>query len=859
MPGQDQSKRAAQPAPKGKPQRLPRTAKKAGDRQLLDDLQHRVDTFELTDDVQEFSQLPLSSQTLAGLTSAYYSRMTDIQQRSLPLALKGKDVLGAARTGSGKTLAFLIPVLEILLRKRWGPQDGLGALVISPTRELAVQIFEVLRKIGHQHQFSAGLVIGGKNLKDEQDRLSRMNILVATPGRLLQHMDQTLGFECDHLQLLVLDEADRILDMGFSASLNAIIANLPRSRQTLLFSATQTKSVKDLARLSLKEPEYVAVRESGGGAKGKGKAEDGEDDDEGVEEVPKALEQHYMVVDLPAKLDMLWSFIKTHLFTKTIVFLSSGKQVRFVYENFRHMRPGVPLMHMHGKQKQMQRLEIYQRFLTSKHAVLFATDVAARGLDFPAIDWVVQLDAPEDVETYIHRVGRTARYQAKGKALLFLLPSEEEGFVKRLEAKKVEVNKIKANEKKKQSIRPQLQSAAFQFPEIKFLAQRAFISYVRSIHLQKDKSVFKLDELPLEEYAASLGLAGAPKIKFGTKQEASAVKNKARQVEALQRAIEEKGAEESDEDDDEDESDGDDDEPVAGPSSARGDEDDDEEDKGDTGGVKTKYDRMFARKSQTILSDHYTKLIDHASDDDERAAGSLLGAGAGDDGDDDFITLKRVDHTLDDASLPSSTFVSKRKLKMGQSKKAMLSTKGNPSKLVFDDDGDAHAIYELGDEADFRALGDAKAQREAFVAREGEALKAQDVKDKERQREARREKKRKRKDVEREVRGGGGDGEGAALSGDEIVHPSFSDVDLSSDGGFPASDDDDAPAAERPARAPVQAQAQAKRGARRARFDDGDDDDGGDNDADDDDEGRPRAKKPKVDLEALALQALGRR
>lgn len=150
--------------------------------------------------------------------------MTDIQQRALPLALKGKDVLGAARTGSGKTLAFLIPVLEVLLRKRWGPQDGLGALVISPTRELvrshglmmptichraddvrspqAVQIFEVLRKIGGHHQFSAGLVIGGKNLKDEQDRLSRMNILVATPGRLLQHMDQTLGFECDHLELL---------------------------------------------------------------------------------------------------------------------------------------------------------------------------------------------------------------------------------------------------------------------------------------------------------------------------------------------------------------------------------------------------------------------------------------------------------------------------------------------------------------------------------------------------------------------------------------------------------------------------------------------------------------------------------
>ena len=154
------------------------------------------------------------------MKKSFFVEMTDIQTQSLPTSLKGKDVLGAARTGSGKTLAFLIPVLEILYRRKWGPQDGLGALVISPTRELviippllacvplmshsfqAVQIFEVLRSIGGFHSFSAGLVIGGKNLQDERERLSRMNILVATPGRLLQHMDQTVGFEAGNLQLL---------------------------------------------------------------------------------------------------------------------------------------------------------------------------------------------------------------------------------------------------------------------------------------------------------------------------------------------------------------------------------------------------------------------------------------------------------------------------------------------------------------------------------------------------------------------------------------------------------------------------------------------------------------------------------
>ncbi|GAA5864909.1 hypothetical protein JCM8547_009268 [Rhodosporidiobolus lusitaniae] len=847
---------------KGKGKAVPKLQKNKNDRQELDLLQQQVDDYGRTD-AQEFSDLPLSRQTLTGLKSAYYTKLTDIQQRALPLALKGRDVLGAARTGSGKTLAFLIPVLEVLLRKKWGPQDGLGALVISPTRELAVQIFEVLRKIGHQHQFSAGLVIGGKNLKEEQDRLSRMNILVATPGRLLQHMDQTLGFECDHLQMLVLDEADRILDMGFSASLNAIIANLPKSRQTLLFSATQTKSVKDLARLSLKDAEYVAVRETGPGAKGKGKAEDGEEGEEDVEAVPSNLEQHYMVVDLPAKLDMLWSFIKTHLYTKTIVFLSSGKQVRFVYENFRHMRPGVPLMHMHGKQKQMQRLEIYQRFLSSKHAVLFATDVAARGLDFPAIDWVVQVDAPEDVETYIHRVGRTARYQAKGKALLFLLPSEEEGMVKRFEAKKIEVNKIKANDKKKQSIRSQLQSAAFQYPEIKFLAQRAFISYVRSIHLQKDKSIFHLDALPLEEYAASLGLAGAPKIKFGTKKEASEAKNRVRQVEDIRRELGEKevaGSESEEEESgsegeseegsegeglDEGSEEGEDEEEegaVAGPSKVVEKEHEDDTATTKNGGVKTKYDRMFARKSQTILSDHYTKLIDE--DADLLGGNTSVANGANGGEEDDFITLKRRDHVLDESALPASSFVSKRKLKMGQSKKAMLSTKGNPSKLVFDDEGAGHAIYELGDEEDFRALGDAEEQRREFVEREKEKVARQDVVDKERQRERKRELKRKRKDVEREARGLSSSGAGLEFepgSDDEIVHPDFSGIDLP-----PLSDDDNAGEddfpQERAARAPVHQK-------KRARFDD----------EEDKDEEDQRPAKKTVDLEALALQALARR
>lgn len=326
----------------------------------------------------------------------------------------------------------------------------------------------MLRTIGGYHSFSAGLVIGGKSLQDERDRLARMNILVATPGRLLQHMDQTVGFEGDNLQILgvcfnfifessaelwpVLDEADRILDMGFNRTLTALLSHLPKSRQTLLFSATQTKSVSDLARLSLKDPLHVSV---------------GED-----VVTPESLEQHYSVVELDKKLDILWSFLKTHLQYKILVFFSCCKQVRFIYETFCKMHPGMSLMHLHGKQKQMTRLSTFKKFTTTKHAALFATDIAARGLDFPAVDWVVQVDCPEDADTYIHRVGRTARYESSGQGLLFLLPSEEEGMVEALKQKRVEIQKIKVKASKTQKIENQLQNLAFQDPQLKYLGQR---------------------------------------------------------------------------------------------------------------------------------------------------------------------------------------------------------------------------------------------------------------------------------------------------------------------------------------------------------------------------------------------------
>ncbi|NXN37788.1 DDX10 helicase, partial [Rhinoptilus africanus] len=447
-------------------------------------------------EIQRFSDFPLSKKTLKGLQEAQYRVVTEIQRQTIGLALQGKDVLGAAKTGSGKTLAFIVPALELLYRHQWTSADGLGVLIISPTRELAYQTFKVLRKVGKNHEFSAGLVIGGKDLKEESERIHHINMLICTPGRLLQHMDETSYFYASDLQMLILDEADRILDMGFADTMNAIIENLPKKRQTLLFSATQTKSVKDLARLSLKDPEYVWVHE-------KAKFS-----------TPATLDQNYVVCELHQKVNMLYSFLRSHLKKKSIVFFASCKEVQYLFRMFCKLQPGLPVLALHGKQHQMKRMEVYTCFVRKKAAVLFATDIAARGLDFPAVNWVIQFDCPEDANTYIHRVGRTARYKEGGEALLVLLPSEEKGMVEELAQRKVPISEIKINPEKLTDIQKRMQAFLAQDQELKDKAQRCFVSYLRSVYLMKNKEVFDVFKLPLSEYALSLGLAMAPRVRF---------------------------------------------------------------------------------------------------------------------------------------------------------------------------------------------------------------------------------------------------------------------------------------------------------------------------------------------------------
>ncbi|KAI7223165.1 ATP-dependent RNA helicase [Hortaea werneckii] len=725
-----------------KPKKQQRTQKRKRDDVDVETLEQGVSELDVQGTTYtSFSDLPLSAPTTAGLKSGHFSTLTDIQAKAVPLALKGHDILGAAKTGSGKTLAFLIPVLENLYRAQCvGADAGLGAMIISPTRELAIQIFEVLRKVGGKgHLFAAGLVIGGKGLNEERDALARMNIVVCTPGRILQHLSQTALFNVDNLRMLVLDEADRILDMGFQRDLDAILDYLPADRQTMLFSATQTKKVSDLARLSLKEPEYVAVHESATSA------------------TPKTLQQNYVITPLPDKLDTLWSFLQSSKKSKILVFLSSGKQVRFVYESFRHMQPGIPLLHLHGRQKQTARLDITDKFSRAKHSCLFATDVVARGLDFPAVDWVVQVDCPEDADTYIHRVGRTARYERNGRAVLFLDPSEEAGFLGRLEQKRVPVERINVKQNKQKSIRDQMQKMCFEDPQLKYLGQKAFASYVRSLHVQKDKDVFHLEKYDLEGFAASMGLPGAPRIKFlkADPEEQKRRKNASRQVM-------------------EDESEGDE---VEAGSDVQDDEEVLKAKKKD--GVRTKYDRMFERKNQDVFADHYAKMI---RDDEAKANGKAAGEDEKSDAGDDLFAVKRripaetgsdspssdeeeegqdaaptneagVDPSAKTVNVPGAkqplVLDSKRREKLLKSKKKLLKLKDQGKKVLFDEEGQPHQLYELEDEDQFKARGAAEDQRKRFLEEEKERVQKADEADKATAKEKKKAKREKRKERER--------------------------------------------------------------------------------------------------------------
>ncbi|XP_053453899.1 ATP-dependent RNA helicase DDX18 isoform X1 [Nycticebus coucang] len=434
----------------------------------------------------------VNENTLKAIKEMGFTNMTEIQHKSIKPLLEGRDLLAAAKTGSGKTLAFLIPAVELIVKLKFMPRNGTGVLILSPTRELAMQTFGVLKELMTHHVHTYGLVMGGSNRSAEAQKLANgINIIVATPGRLLDHMQNTPGFMYKNLQCLVIDEADRILDVGFEEELKQIIKLLPTRRQTMLFSATQTRKVEDLARISLKkEPLYVGV------------------DDDKTNATVDGLEQGYVVCPSEKRFLLLFTFLKKNRKKKLMVFFSSCKSVKYHYELLNYI--DLPVLAIHGKQKQNKRTTTFFQFCNADSGILLCTDVAARGLDIPEVDWIVQYDPPDDPKEYIHRVGRTARgLNGRGHALLILRP-EELGFLRYLKQSKVPLSEFDFSWSKISNIQSQLEQLIEKNYFLHKSAQEAYKSYIRAYDSHSLKQIFNVHNLNLPQVALSFGFKVPP-------------------------------------------------------------------------------------------------------------------------------------------------------------------------------------------------------------------------------------------------------------------------------------------------------------------------------------------------------------
>ncbi|KAK3543557.1 hypothetical protein QTP70_023889 [Hemibagrus guttatus] len=445
---------------------------------------------------QSFASLAelVSEKTLMAIKEMGFETMTEIQHKTIRPLLEGRDVLAAAKTGSGKTLAFLIPAIELIYKLRFMPRNGTGVVILSPTRELAMQTYGVLKELMTHHVHTYGLIMGGSNRSAEAQRLGNgVNILVATPGRLLDHLQNTPGFMYKNLQCLIIDEADRILEVGFEEELKQIIKLLPKKRQTMLFSATQTRKVEDLARISLKkEPLYVGV-----------------DDNKDTATV-EGLEQGYVVCPSEKRFLLLFTFLKKNRKKKLMVFFSSCMSVKYHYELLNYI--DLPVMAIHGKQKQTKRTTTFFQFCNADSGILLCTDVAARGLDIPEVDWIVQYDPPDDPKEYIHRVGRTARgIDGRGHALLILRP-EELGFLRFLKQAKVPLSEFEFSWSKISDIQSQLEKLIEKNYYLHKSAQEAYKSYVRAYDSHSLKQIYNVQTLNLPQVALSFGFKVPPYV-----------------------------------------------------------------------------------------------------------------------------------------------------------------------------------------------------------------------------------------------------------------------------------------------------------------------------------------------------------
>ena len=530
-----------------------------------------------------FDQFGLSPWLVESLHKRLHvERATKIQNTAIPALLGDRDTFIKAETGSGKTLAYAIPLAQRLgsLEPAVSRADGAVALIVAPTRELCQQIFGVVQVLFTTFiGIVPGVIVGGQKRTSEKARLRKgLNIVVATPGRLVDHIQTTQTFDLRHVLYLVLDEADRLLDMGFQRALSQIICALdraaPRSefaadrvddapsekrplpegkisryglqRRNVLVSATLSRQVQQLAYFSLREPAFVdPTGEFDGRAMGDALRRT-------EYEMPAGLKQWYVVTEMKARLAALGAFLRgrAEAGERVIVFFSSidavefhhalfaRAQLQYLYEPVRPKsgRDALPLVpaplyRLHGDLTQVERSAVYDKFRAGASGIIFCTDVAARGIDLPNVNWIVQYDPPGEVADYIHRVGRTARIGHTGNALLFMLPSELP-YIDLLAQKKVVVEETPLADFYASLVLPgadvpparlaelahyhqiHFEHIVLDNPDVAELARKGFISYMRAYatHSRDTAAIFIMKKLHLGHLAKSFALREAPTV-----------------------------------------------------------------------------------------------------------------------------------------------------------------------------------------------------------------------------------------------------------------------------------------------------------------------------------------------------------
>lgn len=350
-----------------------------------------------------FEELNLNPAILKAITACGYTTPTPIQAQSIPLVLSGTDLIATAQTGTGKTAAFVLPALERLTKPSTVPGKGPRVLVLTPTRELAGQVMDAARNYGRGMRVRCGSILGGMPYREQLRLLSApVDIIVATPGRLLDHLERG-SVRLDRLEMLILDEADRMLDMGFSEDMEKIVSRAPSSRQTLMFTATMEKSVLKLAETMLREPQRIelAVRTQN----------------------HELIEQRLHVADnLHHKKELLRHLISDQQLTRAIIFSATKRDADDLARELSNA--GHSAAALHGDMNQFARNKTIERMRRGGIRLLVATDVAARGLDVNGISHVINFDLPRFAEDYVHRIGRTGRAGATGVAISFVSSSE---------------------------------------------------------------------------------------------------------------------------------------------------------------------------------------------------------------------------------------------------------------------------------------------------------------------------------------------------------------------------------------------------------------------------------------------------